>query len=85
MGRARAAVAAGAAGHDARQDEGHAGDPEHVGTVPSRRCRMRMAARRRHMNGDVRDPGDGHEGKADEQDDGQVADPTERLYHQHAL
>ena len=87
-GRAGAAVAARAVQDDARQDEGHAGDPDHVREVLEGEARMRFMAAmasQRDVDDDVQHATGGHHEKANQHERRQSPQPPSGLYHQHEL
>lgn len=76
--------------NDAPQDEGHADDAEQVRRVLWNKALMRgMAAAAKHVDGDVQEPGDEHEGESGTAGSGKglhLADqPPRSFYRQHVL
>jgi hypothetical protein len=77
-----AELAAGAVDDDARQDERHAGDTNHVRGVLGREAGVRVVIRRAEMDHDVRHATRRHQRQAEQHREGETSDP---LYRKHGL
>ena len=83
--RAWAAMAAGTVHHEARQDDGHAGDTDDVRQVLGAGARVGSMAGGIEVHHHVKHPTDGHHQKADEHEGRQSPEGQQGLYHQHVL
>ena len=84
--RALAVLAAGAVADDARKDEDHAGDTDHVRHVLRAESGVDVLARRTEMQDHVECTAGCHHGKADEHQQRESTDVAQDdLYRKHAL
>jgi hypothetical protein len=79
--RARAAMAAGAVQDEARQDQGHAGDPDHVGKVLGAEAGMGFMRGGLKVDHHVQPATDGHDQQAEEHQRRQSPKRLQSLYH----
>ncbi len=89
-GRSWAAMAAGTVQDEARQDEGHAGDSDHVrqvlrGEGRGMGSRMGCVIGGLEVDHHVQDATERHDEEAEEHQRRQMPERAESLYHQHVL
>jgi hypothetical protein len=84
--RALAVLTASAVSDDARQDEDHAGDTDHVRDVLRAEPGVHVLARRAEVQDHVERAAGCHHGEADEHQERELTDVAqEDLYRKHAL
>lgn len=82
-GRASAAlVVASTVQDEARQDESHARDADHVCAVRGEHCAVRVVVDRAEVDDEVQDAARGHQRQADDHRERQA---PETFYHEHVL
>jgi hypothetical protein len=77
-----ASLAASAVDDDARQDECHARDPDHVRCMRRHEAVVCVVVDRADVDDDIQDAAHGHQREAEEHQERQLPEP---FYHEHAL